>query len=291
MPQWTLLGLMQGKQTAPWPWRKERMARTAFSACRATSRHFATDECQLAPTSARPRRSPCGPATRRVGSTGYRLRPLRRLPALHRGLSDRRHGDVFRLGLRCRTREDLIWNDGPIRTRAAGEETRHAFRRSLHIRHVDAGSCNGCEVGTAGVEQSILQSASAWHFLHRVAAFRRSSVGDRAGHLRHARPLARHLRSDGGAALGDGGRHLRCLRRHRGGRLCLRTRLGGRSSRRCLSARMPSQPGGDHACVADVSRPRAAAGERRTACRMSCLTPAFIAWVSPPRCFTQRTRH
>jgi len=40
-------------------------------------------------------------------------------------------------------REDLVWahEAGPMRV----AKERRGFRRSLHIRHVDAGSCNGCE--------------------------------------------------------------------------------------------------------------------------------------------------
>jgi len=43
-----------------------------------------------------------------------------------------------------RRRADLVWRSEP----AAGEPVEDlpgGFRRSLHIRHVDAGSCNGCE--------------------------------------------------------------------------------------------------------------------------------------------------
>ena len=65
-----------------------------------------------------------------------------------------------------RTREDLIW------TRAAGSadatalkrEIRRVFGRSLHIRHVDAGSCNGCE--------SELQALNnPYYNLHRLGVF------------------------------------------------------------------------------------------------------------------------
>ncbi len=64
----------------------------------------------------------------------------------------------------ARAREDLIWSDSPARPapRPAGE--RKAFRRSLHIRHVDAGSCNGCE--------SELQAlGNPFYNLHRLGIF------------------------------------------------------------------------------------------------------------------------
>jgi len=63
-----------------------------------------------------------------------------------------------------RQREDLQWSEAAA-TRA---ERRHAdlngFRRSLHIRHVDAGSCNGCE--------SELQALNnPFYNLHRLGIF------------------------------------------------------------------------------------------------------------------------
>jgi Ni,Fe-hydrogenase III small subunit/Pyruvate/2-oxoacid:ferredoxin oxidoreductase delta subunit len=41
-------------------------------------------------------------------------------------------------------RDDLVWSSktGSV---AQTKENRAGFKRSLHIRHVDAGSCNGCE--------------------------------------------------------------------------------------------------------------------------------------------------
>lgn len=65
-----------------------------------------------------------------------------------------------------RTREDLVWTraaaspDGTALTR----KIRNVFGRSLHIRHVDAGSCNGCE--------SELQALnSPYYNLHRFGVF------------------------------------------------------------------------------------------------------------------------
>lgn len=49
--------------------------------------------------------------------------------------------------LAVRDRDDLVWREAltsaPAQTLATG--IRRVFGRSLHIRHVDAGSCNGCE--------------------------------------------------------------------------------------------------------------------------------------------------
>lgn len=65
-----------------------------------------------------------------------------------------------------RRREDLVWaraaasEDGA----ALGREIRRVFGRSLHVRHVDAGSCNGCE--------SELQALNnPYYNLHRLGVF------------------------------------------------------------------------------------------------------------------------
>jgi Ni,Fe-hydrogenase III small subunit len=62
-------------------------------------------------------------------------------------------------------REDLKWAEAPPSV-AAGLDvvTRKDFRRSLHVRHVDAGSCNGCE--------SELQALNnPFYNLHRLGIF------------------------------------------------------------------------------------------------------------------------
>jgi formate hydrogenlyase subunit 7 len=65
-----------------------------------------------------------------------------------------------------RQRDDLVWakaaasDDG----NALKREIRHVFGRSLHVRHVDAGSCNGCE--------SELQALNnPYYNLHRLGVF------------------------------------------------------------------------------------------------------------------------
>ncbi len=64
--------------------------------------------------------------------------------------------------LGVRRREDLVWPRTPAPP-AAPAPTR-GFRRSLHVRHVDAGSCNGCE--------SELQALNnPFYNLHRLGIF------------------------------------------------------------------------------------------------------------------------
>jgi len=65
-----------------------------------------------------------------------------------------------------RKREDLVWAEA-LASKPAQELTKTIqkhFRRSLHIRHVDAGSCNGCE--------SELQALNnPYYNLHRLGVF------------------------------------------------------------------------------------------------------------------------
>ncbi|MDR8394783.1 MAG: NADH-quinone oxidoreductase subunit NuoB [Paraburkholderia sp.] len=63
-------------------------------------------------------------------------------------------------------RADLKWDRqmSERTVREVSERTRRPFRRSLHVRHVDAGSCNGCE--------SELQALNnPYYNLHRLGIF------------------------------------------------------------------------------------------------------------------------
>ncbi|HEY4045122.1 MAG TPA: NADH-quinone oxidoreductase subunit NuoB [Rhodopila sp.] len=63
-----------------------------------------------------------------------------------------------------RRREDLAWAEAVAEATRARAPERSGFRRSLHIRHVDAGSCNGCE--------SELQALNnPFYNLHRLGIF------------------------------------------------------------------------------------------------------------------------
>ncbi len=65
-----------------------------------------------------------------------------------------------------RKREDLVWTRAVASADGATleREIRRVFGRSLHIRHVDAGSCNGCE--------SELQALNnPYYNLHRFGVF------------------------------------------------------------------------------------------------------------------------
>jgi len=63
-----------------------------------------------------------------------------------------------------RRRDDLVWNDRPAGRLSAGREAQRNFRRSLHVRHVDAGSCNGCESELQALD-------NPFYNLHRLGIF------------------------------------------------------------------------------------------------------------------------
>jgi Ni,Fe-hydrogenase III small subunit/Pyruvate/2-oxoacid:ferredoxin oxidoreductase delta subunit len=64
----------------------------------------------------------------------------------------------------ARDREDLQWAEAVAAAARVRTPERAGFRRSLHIRHVDSGSCNGCE--------SELQALNnPFYNLHRFGIF------------------------------------------------------------------------------------------------------------------------
>ncbi len=63
-----------------------------------------------------------------------------------------------------RHREELQWAETTVAAAPVRTSDRAGFRRSLHIRHVDSGSCNGCE--------SELQALNnPFYNLHRLGLF------------------------------------------------------------------------------------------------------------------------
>lgn len=166
MPFWTFFGLRHGKATTSWPSRDLASGQDGLLGMP----RFAPDKCgdgcdacaAVCPTSA---------ITVEQGATGSdRLAvDYGRCVVCQLCVETCPDGAVtaspdWAFGVRARA--DLLLNGDARADKATAPyaESRAGFRRSLHIRHVDAGSCNGCE--------SELQALNnPFYNLHRLGIF------------------------------------------------------------------------------------------------------------------------
>ncbi len=164
MPQWTLLGLLQGRQTAPWPLAEGTDGQAGFLGMPRYKPELCTEGCRacadICPTKAITMR-----ATVNSGGTldvDYGRCVVCQLCTEACPTGAMSPSSDWAFG--ARARDDLIWKADAGNAPARGAQTRRAFRRSLHVRHVDAGSCNGCE--------SELQALNnPFYNLHRLGIF------------------------------------------------------------------------------------------------------------------------
>ena len=164
MPQWTLLGLLQGRETAPWPLAEGTDGQDGFHGMPRYKPELCTDDCtacaDACPTKAITLRGSAGDAGLLNVDYGRCIVCQLCTDACPTGAMTASSDWAFG----ARARGDLIWTDQKTTARSAGGVTRRAFRRSLHVRHVDAGSCNGCE--------SELQALNnPFYNLHRLGIF------------------------------------------------------------------------------------------------------------------------
>jgi Ni,Fe-hydrogenase III small subunit/ferredoxin len=164
MPLWTLLGLLEGKQTAPWPLSEGTDGQDGFLGMPRYKPELCSDGCKacadICPTKAIIMDTSSRPAVRLDVDYGRCVVCQLCTEACPTGAMSPSSDWAFG----ARNRDDLKWKDAAATAPAAGAETRRAFRRSLHIRHVDAGSCNGCE--------SELQALNnPFYNLHRLGIF------------------------------------------------------------------------------------------------------------------------
>jgi Ni,Fe-hydrogenase III small subunit/ferredoxin len=164
MPQWTLLGLLAGKQTAPWPLAEGTDGQEGLLGMPRYKPELCSDECKacadICPTKAITMRASSDAAYRLDVDYGRCVVCQLCTEACPTGAMTTSSDWAFGV----RARGDLIWKDNATDALATGGESRRPFRRSLHIRHVDAGSCNGCE--------SELQALNnPFYNLHRLGIF------------------------------------------------------------------------------------------------------------------------
>jgi Ni,Fe-hydrogenase III small subunit/ferredoxin len=164
MPLWTLLGLLQGKQTAPWPLAEGSDGQAGLIGMPRYNPALCTDDCQACADVCPTRAITMRPADEKSGrlDVDYGRCVVCQLCTEACPTDAMAPSSDWAFG--ARRREDLVWKSPPNELSSATDETRRRFRRSLHIRHVDAGSCNGCE--------SELQALNnPFYNLHRLGIF------------------------------------------------------------------------------------------------------------------------
>jgi Ni,Fe-hydrogenase III small subunit/ferredoxin len=165
MPLWTLFGLREGKATTAWPKRGQENGQEGVLGMPRIEPQRCEDECAqcaaVCPTEAIKVRADQSGAARLEVDYGrcivcqlcVEACPTDAVTAS----SDWAFGTCNRF--------DLVLSDEfNIVHKVTEPESRDGFHRSLHIRHVDAGSCNGCE--------SELQALNnPFYNLHRLGIF------------------------------------------------------------------------------------------------------------------------
>lgn len=169
MPLWTLFGLHRGRATTAWPQQDRGHGQEGvFGMPR-----FAADECgagceecaAVCPTSAIAVEARQVGKARLVVDYGRCVVCQLCVEACPTGAASQSFDWAFGTS----ERSALVLSgagDKPRIAETAGKQpaVRNGFRRSLHIRHVDAGSCNGCE--------SELQALNnPFYNLHRLGIF------------------------------------------------------------------------------------------------------------------------
>ncbi|HUZ73871.1 MAG TPA: NADH-quinone oxidoreductase subunit NuoB [Stellaceae bacterium] len=166
MPFWTLFGLEKGRATTLWPRRDADsgqngvlgMPRFAPERC-ATGCSECAAVCPTAAITVQADRAGNG---RLAVDYGRCIACQLCVEACPEGAATA----SFDWAFGTTERADLLLSDAgaPAAATSAASASRAGFRRSLHIRHVDAGSCNGCE--------SELQALNnPFYNLHRFGIF------------------------------------------------------------------------------------------------------------------------
>lgn len=163
MPLWTLFGLQHGKATTDWPQGTDD-GQTGVLGMPRFNPDNCQDGCERCAEVCLPqaiRLEPEGPEKLAV-DYGRCVTCQLCVEACPTGAFTASPDWAFGV----RSREDLKW--ARVAASAAGQtlagEIRRVFGRSLHVRHVDAGSCNGCE--------SELQALNnPFYNLHRFGVF------------------------------------------------------------------------------------------------------------------------
>jgi Ni,Fe-hydrogenase III small subunit/NAD-dependent dihydropyrimidine dehydrogenase PreA subunit len=169
MPLWTLLGLAKGKATASWPGRGAGDGQTGVLGMPRYRPELCREGCaecaEACPTRAITLHAPARPPGEPGGALDIDYGRCIACQLCTEACPSEAMVPSGDWAFGVRRREDLVWR--PQAAPATAPEraaARAAFRRSLHVRHVDAGSCNGCE--------SELQALNnPFYNLHRLGIF------------------------------------------------------------------------------------------------------------------------
>lgn len=164
MPLWTLIGLMQGNATATWPLGEGSDGQDGVVGMPHYHAELCATGCQacadVCPTQAIT-------MSRSAEDGGHLEIDYGRCVVCQLCTEVCPEGAMTQSSdwaFGARDRGDLVWQRHPRASDVAQTSSRSGFRRSLHIRHVDAGSCNGCE--------SELQALNnPFYNLHRLGIF------------------------------------------------------------------------------------------------------------------------
>jgi len=165
MPIWTLFGLTRGLATMPWPPKGEGDQQPGVIGLPSFDPNRCEENCHACVES-------CLPDAITIDNSNARERL-----AIDYGkciscqlCTEICPNDALRKSnnwaFGVHKREDLVWLESLVseEARELKNGIRRTFGRSLHIRHVDAGSCNGCE--------SELQALNnPYYNLHRLGIF------------------------------------------------------------------------------------------------------------------------
>ena len=164
MPLWTLIGLLEGKQTVPWPLGNGDDGQSGVFGMPRYQPELCEEGCQacadVCPTQAL--RIPDSSSRRHQLDVDYGRCVVCQLCTEACPTGAMSPSSDWAFGVR--DRRDLLWTTPPQDVSATQREHRRGFRRSLHIRHVDAGSCNGCESELQALNNPIYN-------LHRLGIF------------------------------------------------------------------------------------------------------------------------
>ena len=165
MPIWTLYGISRGVATTPWPAKSEGEQQPGVLGLPSFDADRCKENCSACVDSCLP--NAIGIET---SHTGERLTIDYGKCIGCQLCTETCPNDALKKSnnwaFGVREREDLVW--AKALATAEGHELkngiRRTFGRSLHIRHIDAGSCNGCE--------SELQALNnPYYNLHRLGIF------------------------------------------------------------------------------------------------------------------------